>query len=249
MKDEYRNISIVILAAGLGTRMRSKKAKVLNEIDAKPMIDYVVETAKMVHPNEIIVVIGNQANRVRSVVSKHGEIKFALQEKQLGTGHAVLCALPEVSLQSKHVLILCGDVPLIKYDTIKQMIDNHLKLEKDLTLMTVDIENPYGYGRIIVDEKGKVSRIVEEVDATENQRNIKSVNAGIYCINKEFLSDYLTKITSENKQNEFYLTQMVEIGYKQNKSLGIFRCSDKKEIFGINSKEDLKVVENILLQR
>jgi len=239
-------VAVIILAAGIGTRMKSTKAKVLHEVLGKPMILYVVETAIKVARNDVIVVVGNQADKVRKIVSEKVEVEYAYQYKQLGTGHAVSCALPCIPDYCEEVVILCGDVPLLAADTIKRLVDDHVKEKRDISLLAVEMENPKGYGRILLDDRNHVSGIVEESDATDEQKEINMINTGIYCIKKEFLSDSVRKIKSDNAQGEYYLTDIIEIGYKEKKLVGALLSSDNREFFGINSHDDLVEAENIM---
>jgi len=241
--------AIVILAAGLGKRMKSRKAKVLHKILGKPMIMYVVETARKVAGNDVILVVGKQAEKVREIVSENEEVIFALQKEQLGTGHAALCALPYLPDYAQEVVILCGDIPLITFETIMRFIEDHVKAKRDISLLAVEIENPEGYGRILMDENRQVCGIIEEADASDEQKEIKTVNTGIYCIKKEFLSDSLQKIKSDNVQGEFYLTDIVEIGYNEEKVVGAMVCSDCEEVVGINNSQDLMTAESIMRNR
>ena len=243
------NTAVIILAAGLGTRMRSNKAKVLHAILGRPMLLYVAETARKIAGDEVIVVIGNQAEKVREIASKDAPLKFAYQDKQLGTGHAVLCALPYLRNQCEDVVILCGDVPLITAETILSLMQSHKKNRHDITVLAVKMDNPTGYGRIITDKKDLVCRIVEEADANDEHKKINTINTGIYCIRSGVLADSLPKITADNKQSELYLTDIVEVGYRANKNIGVFLGSDVTEFYGINSRQDLKRVEALMRQR
>ena len=249
MKYTKGNPAVVILAAGHGKRMKSKKAKVLHEILGKPMVMYVVETASKVAGNNVILVIGNQAEKVRKMVSESAEVIFALQKEQLGTGHAVSCALPYIPDHTKEVIILCGDVPLLTSETVIQLNKDHVKAKRDISLLAVEIDNPKGYGRVLIDENRLVTAIVEEADATEEQKKIKTINTGIYCVKKEFLFDSLQKIKSDNLQGEFYLTDIVEIGYKEGKTVGVVVGKDFEEFLGVNNHQDLVVAENIMRNR
>jgi UDP-N-acetylglucosamine diphosphorylase/glucosamine-1-phosphate N-acetyltransferase len=241
--------AIIILAAGLGTRMKSNKAKVLHEILGKPMVTHVVETAQKVAGNDIILVIGHQAEKVRQIVSATHQVLFTVQKEQSGTGHAVMCALSDIPDHARQVIILCGDVPLLTADTILRFLDDHVNANRDLTLLAVEIDNPAGYGRVLIDEHRHVTGIVEEADATEQQKKIKTINTGIYCVKKEFLSESLRKITPDNVQGEFYLTDIVEIGCKEGKVVGMVVGSDYQEFTGINTVQDLIRVESIMRNR
>lgn len=243
------NVAAVILAAGLGTRMKSDKAKVLHEVQGRPMILYVVETARKIAGEDVVVVVGNQARIVREIVSETAELHFAYQEKQLGTGHAVLCALPHIPAHCEHVVILYGDVPLVLPETINSLVENHFDTRRDISILAVELENPAGYGRILLDDDKQIIGIIEEADATAEQRQIKLINSGIYCVRKEFLSDALPSIDPNNVQGEIYLTDIISIGYKNNKNMGLMLAKNCQQILGINTCEDLKVVDSIMKTR
>jgi len=248
-KISWGKPAIVILAAGMGKRMKSNKAKVLHEIFGKPMIMYVVEMAKKVAENDVVLVIGNQADKVRKVVSENAHVIFTLQKDQLGTGHAVLCSLPYLPDHTQEVVILCGDVPLLTFETVMRLLKDHIMAKRDISLLAVEIDNPKGYGRVLFDENGDVSGIVEEADASVKQKKIKTVNTGIYCVKKGILFDLLKKIKSDNVQGEFYLTDIVELGYREGKVVGVLVGDDSEETVGVNSMHDLMTVENILHSR
>ena len=249
MKSMENNVAVIILAAGMGTRMKSTKAKVLHEILGKPMILYVVETAKKVAGNDVILVIGNQADKVKKIVSEKAEVRYAYQDKQLGTGNAVSCALSCIPDYCEEVVILCGDVPLLAADTVMQLVDDHVKTKRDISLLAVEKDNPKGYGRVLYDDKDHVAKIVEEADANKEQKQIKMINTGIYCVRKNFLVDIVGKIKSNNAQGEFYLTDIIEIGNKGKKLVGALVGNDDKEFFGINNNKDLEEVERIMKSR
>jgi UDP-N-acetylglucosamine diphosphorylase/glucosamine-1-phosphate N-acetyltransferase len=247
--DLNNKCAVIILAAGLGTRMKSDKAKVLHEIMGRPMVLYVVETAKKMVGGGVILVVGHQAAKVREVVSENHQVSYALQEKQLGTGHAALCALPFIPNESDDVIILCGDVPLMTPETIHQLYSDHSLSGRDVTLLAVEVENPTGYGRILFDENRNLLKIVEEADATGEQKKIRTINSGIYCVKKIFLSDALQKINADNAQGELYLTDIIEIGYRAGKVLGVMVSANAEETMGVNSREDLFHAEAIMRRR
>ena len=249
MRNIAGNVAVIILAAGKGTRMKSGKAKVMHKILGKPMVMYVVETAKRVAGNNVILVLGNQADRVREIVAENDELIYAIQKDQLGTGHAVLCALPYIPEHIEDVVILCGDVPLLSSDTVMRLIDDHIKAKRDISLLAVEVDNPTGYGRVILDEDLHVSKIIEEADTTDEQKRIKTINAGIYCVKKEFLLNFLWKIKSDNAQSELYFTDIVEIGYKEKKVVGVLVGRDYEEVIGVNTYEDLITAEAIMHKR
>jgi len=242
-------VTVIILAAGLGKRMKSPKAKVLHEVLGKPMVVYVVETARSIAGDDVVVVVGNQAEEVRRVVSRAAPVVFALQEQQLGTGHAVMCALPHVPDECEQVVVLCGDVPLVARDTLEAMVADHVRARRDATLLAVDLDRPFGYGRILLDDRQQVCGIIEEADATDAQRAIATINSGIYCLKRRFLADILPRVDRSNAQGEFYLTDIVRIGYDQGRTIGICRGRDPQEILGINTPGDLSRVEALMAAR
>ena len=242
-------VAVIILAAGMGTRMKSDKAKVLHEITHRPMIIYVVEAARKVAGANVIVVIGHQGQKVRQCLSGTGDLIFAHQDKQLGTAHAVLCALPHIPDQCEEVVILCGDVPLIRSETITNLVEDHLDNTRDISLLAVELDNPHGYGRVVLDNNRAVTAIIEEADATAEQKTISLINTGIYCIKKEFLLEALTKIQSDNAQGEFYLTDVMAIGYRDKRKIGVQIGTDYQQILGVNTCQDLEMVAEIMKNR
>lgn len=245
----YQRIGIIILAAGLGKRMKSQKAKVLHEILGKPMVNHVVEAALKLAGAAVVVVVGNQAEAVRQAVSRTADVLFANQARQLGTGHAVRCALPQVPPDCSEIMVLCGDTPLVRAATLSRMIDDHLKTGRDATLLAVDLENPHGYGRILLDADRKVRGIVEESDATAEQRAIKTVNSGIYCLSRRFVMDAMPHLNTDNAQREFYLTDIIRFGYEAGRPMGVVFSRDPDEVLGINTPADLLRVEAIMAGR
>jgi len=209
----------------------------------------VVEVAKKIAGDNVVLVIGYQAEKVRKVVSEQTNALFALQEEQLGTGHAVMCAIPQIPSHVREVVILCGDVPLLTEKTLTGLLEDHVKAGRDISLLAVEIENPKGYGRLLIDENKQLKGIVEEADASAEQKKLKIINAGIYCIKKEILFDSLKKITSDNVKGEFYLTDIVEIGYRNKGTMGVLVGDDWRETVGVNTKQDLMTAEYIMRDR
>ncbi|WP_459924767.1 NTP transferase domain-containing protein [Desulfatiferula olefinivorans] len=242
-------IAVIILAAGKGTRMKSDKAKVLHELNGKPMIRYVVEAARCVADDRVVVVIGHQAEQVERVVSETAQVRFCIQREQKGTGHAVICALPEIPDDVTSVVILCGDVPLIRPETIRALVENHLAGGAAVTVLTVNTPNPTGYGRIVVGDHGAIERIVEEADADADQKKITLVNAGIYCVDREFLGKALSQINDRNAQGELYLTDIIEIAHRQSRPIGMSLCVSENEVIGVNTCDDLESAEKLLAGR
>jgi UDP-N-acetylglucosamine diphosphorylase/glucosamine-1-phosphate N-acetyltransferase len=246
--SEYKT-AIVILAAGLGTRMKSNMAKVLHKVGEKPMIKHVVDTAAGVSKENIIVITGHQSDRVRETVASCNGIGFALQEKQLGTGHAVLCAMSEVKDNIDDILILCGDVPLLTSETVSSFIQHHKTHENILTVLAVQVDDPTGYGRMIVDDEGSLIKIVEESDATLDEKKINLINSGIYCVEKSFLKRALNLLKPDNSQEELYLTDVIFIASNEKLQIGLFIGQDADEVIGVNSLQDLKKAEQLLCRR
>lgn len=244
--ESFKGVSVVILAAGLGTRMKSDKAKVLHELNGRAMVLYVVEVARRLAGDHVVVVVGHQADRVKSVVSAEAQVRYALQTEQLGTGHAVMCAMDEVSDECERVIVLCGDVPLLAYETLRRFAAEHLQNRRAVSVLAVELDRPTGYGRIIQDETGQVTGIVEEADATDAQKKIRLVNTGVYCVDRAFLSTALEGLETDNAQGEFYLTDIIGIAHREGRSAGVTVGSDPLEFSGINSREDLAAVESVM---
>jgi len=212
------------------------------------MIKYVVETAVRVAGKNVIVIIGHQAEEVKKTISEEANVTFAIQNEQKGTGHAVQCALPVIPKSCNDVVILSGDVPLIKSSTIQRLIENHRKNQNDVTLLAAKLDNPFGYGRILLKLSGGFERIVEETDATDAEKSINIINSGIYCVKKNFLEYSLSQIKPNNSQQEFYLTDIIEIAFKSGKKTGLLLGKDPTEILGINTPKDLRRVESLLIE-
>jgi UDP-N-acetylglucosamine diphosphorylase/glucosamine-1-phosphate N-acetyltransferase len=247
--NRIENVSIVILAAGLGTRMKSNMAKVLHNIMGKPMISHVLVPACHIAGKNVVVVVGHQADLVKEACLKVHPVFFAHQKEQRGTGHAVWSAMPELSETIENVIILCGDVPLLRTETIRALLDDHIKENRDLSLLAVTVEDPTGYGRIVINADRELIRIVEEADATVDEKKISIINSGIYCVTKAFLSESLQKITPNNAQAELYLTDIVGVGYSMGKHIGVLVGSDPVEISGVNTPADLKKVQALMESR
>jgi len=238
----------VILAAGKGTRMKSDLAKVLHVLNGKPLLYYSLAAAKEARAEKIVAVIGYQANKVRDEFANRGCI-FVEQNPQLGTGHAVLQAKDILADYKGLTVILCGDVPLLKAATIRSLIDNHLTAKAVVSVLTSIPPPPHAYGRIVKDNKGDVLKIVEYKDATEVEKKIGEINTGIYCVDTKFLFSALQKVTNNNKQREYYLTDIVEIACREGKKVKSFIASNYVEVMGINTLEELARAEKYLQQK
>jgi UDP-N-acetylglucosamine diphosphorylase/glucosamine-1-phosphate N-acetyltransferase len=248
-EDQIENIAIIILAAGLGTRMKSDMAKVLHPILGIPMICHVLETACTVAHRDVIVVVGHQADRVKQACRKVKPVSFALQAEQNGTGHAVLCAMPAVPESVEHVVILCGDVPLLKSETLSNLVQDHVQAGRDLTLLAVELPDPTGYGRVIMNTDRQLTKIVEEADADDVEKAIALINSGIYCVSRPFLAASLMQLKPNNAQGELYLTDIIEVGYGWGKQIGVLVGPDPDEVSGVNTVEHLQAVERLMAAR
>jgi UDP-N-acetylglucosamine diphosphorylase/glucosamine-1-phosphate N-acetyltransferase len=208
---------------------------------------YSLEAAKEAGAEKIVAVIGHQADKVREEFADRDCI-FVEQNPQLGTGHAVLQAKDVLADYNGLTVILCGDVPLLKAATIKSLIDNHVASNAVVSVLTTIPPPPHAYGRIVKDDQGNVLKIVEHKDATEDEKKIGEINTGIYCVDTKFLFFALGKITNDNKQKEYYLTDIVEIACREGVTVKSFIASDYVEVMGINTVEELSRAEKYLLQ-
>jgi UDP-N-acetylglucosamine diphosphorylase/glucosamine-1-phosphate N-acetyltransferase len=246
-----RQIAIVILAAGKGTRMAHESLpKVLVPLRGKPLLAYVLETSQKINPTKIIAVVGYLKEKISDFcASNFPTIKFAIQEQQLGTGHAVSQAEGLLKDFSGDVLILAGDVPLISESTIEKFITAHTEHRNTLSVLTTTAENPTGYGRIIRDNSGNFLKIVEQKDASESEKAVKEINSGIYLVKCDKLFSALGQLKNDNSQSEFYLTDIVQILRNDSEKVSAYCLADFAELQGINSKDDLMKVEEFLVNR
>ena len=238
------SLDIVILAAGQGTRMRSALPKVLHPVAGKPMLGHVIDTARALAPRKIHVVIGHGAERVRECLAAD-DIHFVLQAEQLGTGHAVAQALP--ALEADKVLILYGDVPLTRVETLTRLLEQ--ANDRHLGLLTVNLADPTGYGRIIRDEAGVVQAIVEHKDASEAQRAIREGNTGILAVPGKRLGDWLGRLSNSNAQGEYYLTDVIAMAVADGLVVATETAADEMEVLGANDRIQLAQLERHYQQR
>lgn len=243
-----RGLAAAILAAGLGKRMKSpEKPKVMFEINSRPMIDYVVELALGVNADKIVPIVGHHRELVIEFLDNKypdGNIEYAVQGEQLGTGHAVMQTENMLGDFEGDILILSGDVPLLKLETVKKLINEHTEKDNNATLLTTVFRNAAGYGRIVRDENGKFLRIVEDKDASENEKLIKEINPAIYIVKRNVLFDALDRISPDNSQGEYYLTDIFHFISKER--TGTVVTGDELEVTGVNSIEQLKEMESAL---
>ena len=250
MKREtsLEGIATIILAAGKGTRMKSDLVKVLHPILGLPMLSYSIELSlNEVKAKKTVVVVGHQGDRIQEMF-RDPRVDFVLQKEQLGTGHAVLQALPFLQSFVGTVLILCGDVPLVKVETLRSFIDSYEKNESALSVLTAVVEEPFGYGRILRNPEGWLEKIVEERDASEEERLIREINTGIFCVRARFLTEGLKEIGKENAQGEYYLTDLVEIAKRKGLRCSAHIAADPMEVMGINTRVDLAIANEKLRQ-
>ncbi len=241
-------VAAVILAAGKGTRMKSSLAKVLHPLCGEPLLSYSVSAARRVGADPIVVVLGYQSELVRKmVIDEH--LVFVIQEPQLGTGHAVMQARESLSGFNGSILILCGDVPLLSEITLTSLIEKHWLGKSALTVLTTFLDKPEGYGRIIRGSGDSILKIVEERDASKQQKSIKEINTGIYCAQSDFLFAALDQIKNDNVQKEYYLTDIIAIATQAGAGSFAFSVGDFREVMGINTQEDLKQAETIMQKR
>jgi len=238
-----RNTSIIILAAGKGVRMKSDLPKVAHLLAGKSLVERVVSTAEHFKPEKIVVVVGYKKNVVIECLSEFDNISFVEQKEQLGTGHAVYVTRDNFKKFDGTVIILPGDVPLLKEKTLENLINVHEEKKAVATVLTVDLNDPTGYGRIVRNDEGYVEKIVEHKDASEEIRKIKEINSGIFCFDAQELFSVLPKIDQDNSQNEMYLTDALELLKKEGKSIAAVKVDDPIEVAGINSKEQLQELE------
>lgn len=243
MKNKYA----VILAAGQGTRMKSKLYKVLHPVCGKPMVKHVVDVVKELPFSKTIVIVGHGAEKVRSTLGE--EVTYALQEEQLGTGHAVLQAAPILEKEEGTTVVLCGDTPLITKETLEKLLLHHEKEDASVTVLTANIDDPTGYGRIVRGENGLVERIVEHKDATEEERRITEINTGIYCFDNRKLFVSLQKVTNNNAQGEYYLPDVIEILKNEGEKIAAYRTDDFTETLGVNDRIALAEAERVMRKR
>jgi bifunctional UDP-N-acetylglucosamine pyrophosphorylase / glucosamine-1-phosphate N-acetyltransferase len=238
---------VIILAAGLGRRMKSSLPKVMHPLSGKPLLLHVLATALRLKPEKVAIIIGHGAETVRQAC--RNDVTWVVQEQQLGTGHAVLCAKNTFGEFPGDVLILSGDVPLTSERTLNAIIHGHRQCHAVLTLLTASLEEPRGYGRVLRHADGTIAGIVEEQDATDTQQQIDEINAGIYVASAPFLFSALEKVKNHNEQGEYYLPDTVAIALEQGKRVATVKAEDPREVVGINTREELAQMEKTLQER
>lgn len=248
MEEPNVDLITLILAAGKGTRMHSDLPKVLHRINGRPMIHYVLDTARALQPRRIIAIVGHEAGAVRRELAG-SPVEFAVQEEQLGTGHAVRQAGPLLAGESAVVLVLAGDMPLIRPSTLATLIHAHRRDGAAASVLTARVDDPTGLGRILRDGASRIDRIVEEKDATGEQRALKEINTSTYCFEPGPLLRALDRLTPENRQGEYYLTDTIEILRREGCCIADAPAGMSEETIGINTPEQLSAAETWLLER
>lgn len=236
----------IILAAGKGTRMKSKLPKVLHKVGGKPMLQHVIDAAKAAGSTREVVVIGSGAELVKESFSG---VEFVLQAEQLGTGHAVLCAKEKFANSDDTILVLCGDTPLFTGELLKKFVEKHINSKAAATVLTAEMPNAAGYGRIIREDDGTFKKIVEHKDANSYERLVTEVNAGVYCFDAQKLFAALASVKNENAQGEYYLPDVLTILKNDNEKINAVVVDDYKQTLGINSRVQLAAADKILRQR
>ena len=245
---DYNDVGVVILAAGKGTRMKSDMAKVLHRVNGKSMVVRVIECARKIDLKNIHVVVGHQAQQVKEEVSRHFTVHFAVQEQLLGTGDAVKAALPGLSPEIKDVLVLCGDVPLIQENTLRRLLDGHQHSQSKVSVLATQVKDTTGYGRIVVDDDNLLLCIKEEADANPAEKKINCVNTGIYCFDRRLLVSAIDQLRPNNCQEEYYLTDVVEIAQNCHEKISIIMMNDPGQVMGVNTLEELQKAEAMVQQ-
>lgn len=237
----------IILAAGKGTRMQSKLYKVLHKVCDRTMVELVLDSLNDLEMQEVITVVGHGAERVKEVLGDR--TRFVLQAEQLGTAHAVKVAKDELRDKEGTTIVMYGDTPLIRSETINSMLDHHENTNAKATVLTAIAGDPFAYGRIIRDVNGKLVKIVEEKDATEQEKKIKEINSGIYCFDNKLLFEMLEKVKNDNKQGEYYLPDVLGLIREQKEIIETYLCEDFDETFGVNDRVALAYAENVMRNR
>lgn len=239
----------VVLAAGKGKRLHSEEfelPKAMREACGKPLLEYVLDSLSFIDKDGIVIVVGYMKE---AIMERFGEYTFAFQDKQLGTGHAAMCAKDALAGYDGPVLVCYGDMPLMTKDTYMSAIEKHINDKNDCTVITGIAEKPLAYGRIIRDEKGDFLKVVEDKDCTPEQKAITELNIGVYVFDSVKLFNVLGELKNNNAQNEYYLTDAPAIMMEKGFKIGTFTITDSRQMYGVNTLEDLEFCENLLKER
>lgn len=237
----------VVLAAGKGTRMKSKLYKVLHKVAGKSMIEHVVDSVKQAGTDEIVTIVGHGAESVKETLGSRSSYSF--QEEQLGTAHAVKMAADELKGKEGTTLVVCGDTPLITPETLKALADYHEAQQAGVTVLSATADNPFGYGRIVRDQDGRLAKIVEQKDATEAEREIDEISTGIFAFDNVLLFELLEKVKNDNAQGEYYLPDVITLALEAGKIADAYRTDDFDEIMGVNDRVALSKAEAAYRER
>lgn len=240
-----KGTAAIVLAAGKGVRMKSELPKVFHSLAGKPMLEYVISTLKKLGVSRIYVVVGHKKELIIDYF-KGWDIVFVEQKEQLGTGHAVMQAEPHLKNFSGRVLVLAGDVPLLKVGTLRRLVDFHIQHHSSATVLTAELPDAGNYGRIIRNQDGLILKIVEKKDASPNEIKIREINTGTFCFESKPLFSALSEVKPENAQQEYYLTDTIEIIKNQGFPVFAYMADDYKEALGVNTKEELRALESHL---
>ncbi|MBN2073751.1 MAG: NTP transferase domain-containing protein [Actinobacteria bacterium] len=250
--DYSKDLSVIILAAGKGKRMKSETPKVLHHITGKPIIYYILSKTRRLNARNVFVVTGYKSKLVENYLFENfPEVIPVYQERQLGTADAVR----QVFLQKKrsdfgkYILVMIGDCPLISLGTLKSLVEQKLNSAPGATILTTEAPDPFGYGRVIMGNDGRVQKIIEEQDAGPREKLIKEINASFYCFDTDLLMEYISLVGKANSQEEYYLTDMVEILIKNSKEVNRLKVRDQYEVMGINDRKQLEIVQELMNSR
>ncbi|MBD1469739.1 bifunctional UDP-N-acetylglucosamine diphosphorylase/glucosamine-1-phosphate N-acetyltransferase GlmU [Staphylococcus aureus] len=237
----------IILAAGKGTRMKSKKYKVLHEVAGKPMVEHVLESVKGSGVDQVVTIVGHGAESVKGHLGERSLYSF--QEKQLGTAHAVQMAKSHLEDKEGTTIVVCGDTPLITKETLETLIAHHEDANAQATVLSASIQQPYGYGRIVRNASGRLERIVEEKDATQAEKDINEISSGIFAFNNKTLFEKLTQVKNDNAQGEYYLPDVLSLILNDGGIVEVYRTNDVEEIMGVNDRVMLSQAEKAMQRR
>lgn len=243
-----KKLAVIILAAGKGKRLGGKSQKVVKKLLGRPMLIYLLDTLELLYPEKIVLIVGHKKEEVFEELRER-KVEYAQQQVPRGTGDAVIKASGVMADYRGDVLILCGDVPFITADTLKNLVKEHAASDNSSTILTFNVDNPTGYGRIKRNGSGTVKSIVEELSATEEERRIGEVNSGIYVFDKEELFTALNKVQPDPVKGEYYLTDVIEILSREGKRIGTCTTGKPEECMGINTEEDFIKAETLLKER
>lgn len=249
-EQNERDLAVLILAAGKGKRMNNPDIpKVMAELKGAPLIGHVLRNLHDTYPTEIIAIVGHHREIVIEYLQRNfNKVDTVIQYEQLGTGHAVMQAKDALADFNGNVLILSGDVPLMKTNTLLEFIEQHKTKKADISVLTAFIPDATGYGRVIRDDSGNFTKIVEHKDATEEERSIREINSGIYCVDSVKLFESLAKVNNNNAQGEYYLTDIIALLHNSGNNVTATVCNDYREILGINTAEELVNAEALYSQ-